>query len=330
MQINNGFKILTSSEEKKLSTDELATYCTRLKAYLSSVDYSDYSEKGILLREKLNLLIKKVLKIILKYEIIIEGYDNIPNGPVIYACSHQDFHDIINSIYAYPEHVLTLNASNISEILKKLLNLNGVIYIDRDDKKSRTLAKIEMQKALAKGKSINMYPEATLNCTPSKLHLPFFIGMIDMAKRMGVPVVPVVQEYTYDESFMDGKSHVKSVHIRFGRPIYVGLEDNIYEKLEEYDEVFSTLRWEMIEKKGMFSRANITNRIYTDFIRARINDWKIPRNDILEERKQIYSCDDDFYLFHHVNDVDFDENDNLLPTEYVRRLTKIHEQHLNK
>ena len=321
-------KILTVKEENSLTMEELEKYYSLLREYLKKLDYIDYSDKGIALREKLNLLIKKVLKIILKYEIIIEGYENIPEGPVIYACSHQDFHDIINSIYAYPEHVLTLNASNISEILKKLLNLNGVIYIDRDDKKSRAAAKLEMQKALAKGKSINMYPEATLNCTPSKLHLPFFIGMIDMARRMGVPVVPVVQEYTYDESYMDGKSHVKKVHIRFGKPEYVGLEDSIYEKLEEYDEIFSTLRWEMIEEKEMFARKSISNKIYTDYIKARIRDWKIPRNDILEERKQIFSYDDDFYLFHHVNDVDFDENDNLLPTEFVRRLTKIHEEHL--
>ena len=328
--MEQNFEFLTLEEEKLLSNDELIKYYKKMREYLANTEYLNYSNNGIIIREKLNILIKKILKHVIGYDVIIDGYENIPSTPVIYACSHQDFNDITNSIYAYPEHVLTLNASNISNILKLLLNLNGVIYVDRNDKNSRKLAKIELEKALTKGKSVNIYPEATWNCTPSKLHLPFYIGMIDIAKKIGVPVIPIVQEYTYDESRLDGKSHVTSVHIRYGKPIYVEPFDNIYTKLEEFDEVFSTIRWELIEEKGHFTRAFISNKLYTNYIKTRIRDWKIPRNNILEERKQVYKADDDFYLFHHVNDVDFDENDEFLPTEYVRKLTKIHEQHFNK
>jgi hypothetical protein len=39
---------------------------------------------------------------------------------------------------------------------------------------------------------------------------------------------------------------------------------------------------------------------------------------------------DDFYLFHHVNDVDFDEKGNLLQTEYVRKLNRIGDMHLKR
>jgi len=320
-------KILSTKEEDKLNNQELIEYYRKLREYLKNIPYDNFRDIGIDTREKVNILTKKILKVILKYDVQIDGYENIPASPVIYASSHQDFYDVINSIYAYPEHTLTLNASNISTALKMLLGINGAIFVDRDSKESRLSAKIEMQKALAKGKSINMYPEATWNCTPSKLHLPFFIGMIDMAKRMGVPVIPVVQEYTYDDNILDGKTHIKSVHIRFGNPIYVLPEDNLIEKLEEFDEEFSTIRWQLIEEKGMFFRKDISNKLYTNHIKTRINDWKIPRNDIYEERKQIYMSSDDFYLFHHVNDVDFDENDNLLPTEYVRKLSIIHNKH---
>ena len=320
------FKLLDPKDEKKLSSSELINYYKELREYLKNSEYLNYSDAGIRNRERLNILIKKILNKVLNYQIIVDGYENIPNCPKIYASSHQDFHDVINSIYAYPEHVITLNAINIRSILKVLLNLNGVIYIDRDNKESRKLAKLEMEKYLVKGKSINMYPEATLNCTPSKLHLPFYIGMINIAKRTGAPVIPVVQEYTYDETKMDGKSHVKSVHVRFGKAIFVNYNDDILEKLMEYDEIFSTIRWDLIEEKGLKNRKDISNKIYTDYIKARIRDWRIPNNDILEERKQVYRNNDDFYLFHHVNDVDFDENDNLLPTEYVRKLNKIHKE----
>ena len=187
-----------------------------------------------------------------------------------------------------------------------------------------------MELSLLKGKSINVYPEATWNCTPSKLHLPFYIGIIDIAKTTGAPIIPVVQEYTYDQSKLDGKSHVKKVNISFGKPIYVDVKDDRIEKLKDFDEEFSTLRWNLIEGKGMYKRQDLPNRLYTDYIKARIHDWRIPKNDILEERKQVYKSDDDFYLFHHVNDVDFDDEDNFLPTEYVRRLNKIHNKHFTK
>lgn len=326
----SNFEIMPLAEEKKLSTKELIDYYKELRDFLKGEQYLDFSDNGILIREKLNIIIKKILKIIIKYNVQVDGLDLIPKEPVIYASSHQDFNDIINSIYAYPEHVLTLNASNISKILKMLLNINGVIYVDRENKDSRKKAKYEMSKAILKGKSVNLYPEATWNCSPNKLHLPFYIGMIDIARITGAPVVPVVQEYTYDQSKLDGKSHVKSVHIRFGKPVYVSLTDDRFEKLEEFDETFSTIKWELLEEKGLYRREDISNMLYVDYIRARINDWKIPRNNIHEERGQVLFASDDFYLFHHVNDVDFDEDGNLLQTEYVRKLNKIGDMHLKK
>ena len=326
----SNFEIMPSTEEQKLSTKELLDYYKELRDFLKGEPYLDFSDNGILVSEKLNIIIKKILKIIIKYNVQIDGLDLIPNEPVIYASSHQDFNDIINSIYAYPEHVLTLNASNISRILKMLLNINGVIYVDRNDKDSRKKAKYEMSKAILKGKSVNLYPEATWNCSPNKLHLPFYIGMIDIARITGAPVVPVVQEYNYDQSKLDGKSHVKSVHIRFGKPVYVSLTDDRFEKLEEFDEIFSTIKWELLEEKGLYRREDISNMLYVDYIRARINDWKIPRNNIYEERGQVLFASDDFYLFHHVNDVDFDEEGNLLQTEYVRKLNKIGDMHLRR
>lgn len=322
---SDDFKVLTTKEEEQV--EDLCSYYVELRKYLAKAEYAHQNGLALKMKEKLNVLIKKILNRILKYEIIIDGLENVPAGPVIYASSHQDFYDIINSIYANPEHCLTLNASNIRVALKLLLSLNGVIFVDRDSKESRQEATIEMEKALAKGKSVNMYPEATLNCTPSKLHLPFNIGMIRMAKRMNVPVIPVVQEYTYDETKLDGKTHVKSVHIVFGEPVYVKEDDDIFEKLEEYDEKFSTIRWGLIEEKGSHSRDKISNKLYTNYIKTRIRDWRIPNNDIYEERKQVFGSSDDRYLFYHVNDVDFDENDNLLPTEYVRKLIKINQQH---
>ena len=339
------FKILTNEEEKKLSKEELIEYYKKLKEYLKNTKYKQQHNLTLKIKETLNPLTKKIVNLVMKYKFIIDGQENVPTGPVIYACSHQDFNDITNSIYANPEHCLTLNASNIRAWIKPLLINNGVIFMDRNSKYSRYEATIEMEKALAKGKSINIYPEATWNCTPSKLHLPFYIGMIKMAQRIQVPIIPVVQEYTYDETKLDGKSHVISVHIRFGKPVHVGYDDDILEKLAEFDEIFSTIRWELIEEKApkennkdrlttaiidgkkeiVYDRDKISNRLYTNYIETRINDWKLPGNDIIEERDAVFGSNDERYLMYPVNDVEYKKNkdyfkdDELLQTEFTRK-----------
>ena len=279
---SDDFKVLTTKEEEQV--EDLCSYYAELRKYLAKAEYAHQNELALKIKEKLNVLIKKILNRILKYEIKIDGLENVPTGPVIYASSHQDFYDIINSIYANPEHCLTLNASNIRVALKCLLSLNGVIFVDRDSKESRQEATIEMETALAKGKSVNMYPEATLNCTPSKLHLPFNIGMIRMAKRMSVPVIPVVQEYTYDETKLDGKTHVKSVHIVFGEPVYVKEDDDIFEKLEV--SIFKNMKKEInnnfaSNQSEIFNKGIRLNLFYKRFDKLIINSN-------LEDEKQEY------------------------------------------
>lgn len=187
-------------------------------------------------------LIKTILESNSKYDIKIDGVENIPSSPVIYASNYQK--------------------SNVLEIF---LEINGVIFYNINSKESRMSAKIEMPKALKKGKSINVYHEIVYNDSTNKLYFPFSIEMIDMAKRMGVPIIPVVQEYTYDDNVLDGKTHIKSVHIRFGKAICVLPENNLISKLEEFDAEFSTIKWQLIEEKGVFLR----NKLYTNYIRKK-------------------------------------------------------------
>ncbi len=342
-------KILSYEDEKDYTKKELIKYYSNLRETLAQIPYRNFTDEDIVKLENRSFNIKKILldlfkrKLILTYDVKILGYENIPlTSNVIYASSHQDFYDVINSLYAYPEHVISLNAIDIRPIVKKLLDLSGAFYIDRDneiingkqklsfkiDRKamlSPKEAKLEMMKACAKKKSINIYPEATLNCSPNKLHLPFHPGFISIARKTGTPIVPFIQEYTYDDSILDGKTHVKSVTLVFGKPIYVDIFDNPYEKYEEFDEEFSTIRWKLIEQKGLFKRSNISNKLYTNFLKTRENDWKIPGNHMYEEREHVYGNKDEFYLFNYVNDVLFDKDDQLLETPYVRKLKKLYD-----
>ena len=87
--------------------------------------------------------------------------------------------------------------------------------------------------------------------SPNRLHLPFNWGVLDVAQKTQVPVVPIVIEYTYDTT--TDKETITYIHIRYGEPIVVAESDSLVKKLEEYKEKISTMRWELIEEKGVFT-----------------------------------------------------------------------------
>ena len=148
-----------------------------------------------------------------------------------------------------------------------------------------------------------------------------YFGFLDIARKAGVPVVPVATEFTCDTA--TEREHVTNIHIRFGTPIYVETTDNLLQKLEEYSEAISTMKWELIAEKGLFQRKTLTNQEYVNYLKGSIYNLQIGGVDIKVEREQIWSSEDEFYLFHHINDIPFNENGKLLDAPEVERLRQI-------
>lgn len=324
----NDSKILSYEEEKKLNVDELKVYYEFLKAYLTDCDFNVAKKMYLQICEKLNRqLIRSIIDSKKGYVLNVYGKDNIPNGPVIYASTHQDYNDHFNVVLSIPEHAIILNTSNVTLKFKMLMGANGIVYVNRTSDISRFNSKTELMHYLAQNKSIVVFPEATFNCSPNKLHLPLYKGVIDIAKKMQVPIVPLIQEYTYDESNATIKN-VICCDVKFGKPIYVSYDADRNDKIEELSEAFSTIRWDLIELKGNFNRENITVQEYINYVLARIDGWSKINVSIDDERKQIYGINNDFYLFHHVNDISFKDGI-LLPTEEVQKMDEISSQHLS-
>jgi len=318
----DNFKILTYEEEKKLSTEERKIYYIRLKEYLSSLKYSLPKEKYLRVCEILN---KKVVRAIVDkikgYDLFIENKSVIPNGPVIYASSHQDFNDHFNVVLSIPTHMIILNSSNVPSIIKLVMGIHGIEYVDRSNAQSRFESKIHLMEYLSKGKSIVIFPEATFNCSPNKLILPLHGGVIDIAKKMQVPIVPMVQEYNFDTSKLDGKNKIKSCTVRFGMPIYVSYEDNIKTKKEELRNAMATIRYNLIEQKGIFDRKEISNEEYISYLLSRLHTMDLMKVNYEIEKNTIYGASDEFYQYHPINAVPYNEKGELLTTDPVRKLT---------
>lgn len=120
----------------------------------------------------------------------------------------------------------------------------------------------------------------------------------------------------------------KKIHIRYGKPINVALTDDLMEKLSEYEESIASIRWKLFEEKGLFKRKYITNWDYINYLKGcysnlAMKNFKLGRKLIDIERNSIRGAKDDFYLFHHINDVPFNENGELLETNEKRRLDHI-------
>lgn len=324
----NDFKILNYDEESKLNSTERIKYYQNLKLFLSIEPLNSVWESYLKICELLN---KKIVRNIIDnkkgYDLEVRGLENIPNQVCIFASTHQDYSDHFNVVLSIPVHTVILNTINVTPLFKLLMGVNGIIYVDRNSKLSRFESKIKLMHLLAHGKSAIVFPEGTYNCSPNKLHLPLHSGVVDMALKMQVPIVPLIQQYIYDVSNPSIKN-VQSCIVEFGKPIYVNYEDNKNEKLEELSEVFSTIRWDLIESQGRFNRENITTQEYINYVLSRIDAWSKIKVSIDDERQTIKGSDDDFYLFHHINDIAF-ENQTLLPTKESIRLNEIANTHLS-
>ena len=78
----------------------------------------------------------------------------------------------------------------------------------------------------------------------------------------------------------------------------------------------------------MHKRSEIRNSDYINYLKGNYKNIKFAGLDINEERRYIYTADNDFYKFHHINDVPWDAWGNLLESEEVRSLKRLNREKL--
>ena len=319
-------KILSSKEEATLSREEYDDYLRNLKKYCSNRKLRVTTPGGISLAPKLKPCVNVISNIVTKilaggtYEKVIEGIENISDGPVIFASSHQGIMDNFVWFPDNPKHALIVHGLETNKLLLYAQYDIGLILVTKDKRKSqkRLEAKLDMISVLLKGHSIMIFPETTWNLSPNKLHLPINYGFIDVAKKANVPIIPMVIEYTYDTK--KDKERISKIHIRYEKPIRVSKEDSLITKVQEYSATISTMRWEMLEKKGMEHRKNIDNWEYINFLKGNYHNLELGKKDRIMENKGIHGSSDEFYNFFYINDHNFDKVGNLIPKQSFKNV----------
>jgi len=164
----------------------------------------------------------------------------VPDVQGIYVGNHSAFLDpVIICRYVVSSPMSKAEVKNYP-IIGWGAELTGVIWVERDEKTSRYLAKQAMEEAVLKGKSVVLFPEGTTS-TPTTM-LPFKNGAFDVAAKTGVPIVPLFIQYGDTSDFwrrgqgflnhgfmMVGKLFTK-VSITFGEPMYSDNSAELKEK----------------------------------------------------------------------------------------------------
>lgn len=324
------FELLPYREEKLLSSEQLVKYYEDLRAVLYKRKMKVTTPGALTIAPKLKEFTGKIAQKVSTVlaggiEVVCDGTENIPDGAVLFACSHQGIMDNFVWIPSCPRHCVILHAKDTNKLLILAQINTGLVLVDRGDKKSRNNAKLDMIHILLKGHCIRYYPEGTWNLSPNKLHLPMSFGFLEIAQKAGVPVVPVVTEHTYDTS--TDRERIIKTHIRYGKPIYVEITGDLSKKLLEYEEAISTIRWELIEEKGQFSRSKITNMDYINYLKGNLHNLKLGNKDIKKESGYIRGANSEFHKFHHINEVPWDAWGELCQTDEVEKLKRINRTH---
>lgn len=186
----------------------------------------------------LKLLILKTLHTLQGYEIIYLNKEYPISSNAIYAFNHSCCLDAPVASEVIKRHCyIMVGVQNLKIIDRLFFAMNGVIWVDRHNAKSRNDATGKMCNLLEAGKNIMYFPEGTWNLHPAKPMLPMYWGGIDIARKTKCPIVPVCMEY-----------YGKRVYVKFGNPITVQPEHDKQKKFEELTEAFATLKWEIWEQ----------------------------------------------------------------------------------
>lgn len=193
----------------------------------------------------------------------------------IFAVNHFCCLDAPSACETIQTHgVILVGKQPLEPVDRTFLNLNGTIWVDRHGKESKLCARRAMMDVLQHGKDLVVFPEGTWNLSPNALHLPLYWGIIDIAKQMGKPIIPLCIEYTDEE-----------ILAKFGSPITVSGNDGKQEKAEELSAAFSTLKWDIYEYLPLHHRADISPGEWKKTAQCVIDTY--PKLDLAYERSVI-------------------------------------------
>lgn len=278
MELENNFIELTEDELLKLDNEQLKVYYIKLREYYFSLPFNERANK---LKKIIHPFILVLMKLAHNLKIEYINDKKIYDGTAIFSVNHTNSHDIPTTCRIIKNHsyVLVENGVEHKDLNGFVLKLNGAIFIDRKSKADRNRSKEDIIKTLLHNNSVIMYPEGTWNMSPNQIMLPLNWGIIDIAKRTDMPIVPIILEY------YQGK-----VLVNIGDPIKVDINDNKLESINKLRDIMATMRWEIWEKLPKLNREEISNDYFEKIINFYLEEY--PKLNVEYEKSVILKTHD--------------------------------------
>ncbi len=183
----------------------------------------------------------------------VTGNSNFKKGQTyVVVCNHRSLMDVPLSTPHIPGPNKTIAKKELSKIpLFGMIYKRGSILVDRNSDESRRKSLDEMQRVLAKGMHMCIYPEGTRNKTGNPLK-SFYDGAFKLASDTGTAIIPAIIFGT-DKVLPNNKTFFVWPHrvsINFLPPIEVTKKEKVTALKEK---VFQTM-WEYYQQNAESSK----------------------------------------------------------------------------
>lgn len=172
------------------------------------------SDIGLHIRKKINFIWRKLIRLFVARKMHMEQYPKLEKDkPYIFVGNHSFDEDIISILSTIDRNAYLLQGSTHQMEHNPLFYAawaNGMVYLNRLDKKSRADAIPKMERVLSAGNSVLVFAEGRYNDMENQLIQPLFASPYILCKKLGVEVVPII-------SFC--KDETKEIFVRAGEPM---------------------------------------------------------------------------------------------------------------
>ena len=217
---------------------------------------------GHKLHQVLFLFVKNISKKYIHSELII-GNQLSYVGPVIYAVNHTNVSDTPVVFHTLNKQAYILAGTKSQKLIDSIgFNLNGVVWVDRHSAKSRKKSTEKIYKILSSGSSVMWFPEGTWNLTDNLLMLPMRYGIVKMAAKANVPIVPISIHYAGNK-----------IYSTVGQPITIGINEDAITAITQLRDTMATMKYEQMEACGVYKRIDVDKKDFGALIKASLDEY---------------------------------------------------------
>lgn len=178
-------------------------------------------------------LIKNIYPLIRKYQIDIQGAENIPkDSNVLFVANHSNSHDIFTAyeMFSFLERKGSVMVATdcLSPITTQVFNISNATLLDRRILKERKNSVLSLSNKILNGNDGLIFGESTWNLHPTLLMHNIRNGASKISLITQAPIIPTIIEYLEKDEMVSSDSQLfDKCIIRFGKPISINFTDSL-------------------------------------------------------------------------------------------------------